>query len=131
MKVSRFGFLLSLVGLFLLSGCMWSRMRVNDPTVADRAKAIKPGVTRAEEIADIIGAQPTMRVPGKDYLLFGYTYGDTKNNGLMLLAFNFMRSTTVTDTLYIAVDERTGLVAAVHYPKHHEIEWRFWPFGDD
>lgn len=113
-----------------LSGCMWSRMKVNDPTIADRALAIKPGVTKGEEIAGIIGAQPTMRMPGKDYALFGYTYADTKVNGLMLLVFNFMRSTTVTDTLYIQVDRNTGVVTDVYLPKKHEVEWRFWPFGE-
>lgn len=114
-----------------LSGCMWSRVRINDPTVADRARAIRSGVTRAEDIVKIIGAQPTMRLPQKDYTLYGYTYGDTKVNGLVLILFNFTRSTTVTDTLYVEVDAKTGVVSQVYYPRHHEIEWRFWPFGDD
>lgn len=125
-----FGLALVAATLMLASGCMWSRLQINDPAVAERAKAIRPGVTKAEEIAGIIGAQPTMRLPGKDFLLFGYTYGDTKGNGLMLIAFNFMRSTTVTDTLYIESDAKTGLVTQVYLPQHHEVEWRFWPFGD-
>ena len=60
----------------VLSGCMWGRMRINDPSVADRARMIRPGVTRGDQIVDIIGAQPTMRMPGKEQTLFGYTYGD-------------------------------------------------------
>ena len=114
----------------LMSGCMWGRMQVNDPTVADRARRIRPGVTRGAQVADIIGAQPSLRMPQKDYTLFGYTYADTKSHGLMLLIVNFTRSTTATDTLYIEVDAKTGVVSNVYFPKHHELEWRFWPFGE-
>ena len=122
--------LLALLPL-VLSGCMWGRMRINDPTVADRARMVRPGVTRGDQVADVIGAQPTMRLPGKDQTLFGYTYGDTKSHGLMLILVNFTRSTTVTDTLYVQVDNKTGLVTDVHHPPHHDIEWRWWPFEDD
>ena len=123
--------LLALALTSLTQGCMWSRSRINDPTVADRAYLIKPGVTKVTEIAGILGAQPTMRMPGKEKTLLGYTYGDTKSNGLMLIVFNFGRSTTVTDTLYIEVDAQTGIVVNVYPPKKHAIAWRFWPFGDD
>ena len=116
--------------IVLCSGCMWGRMQVNDPTVADRARRIRPGVTRGDQIVEIIGAQPSMRMPQKDYTLFGYTYADTKSHGLMLLVVNFTRSTTATDTLYIEVDAKTGVVSNVYFPKHHELEWRFWPFDD-
>lgn len=123
--------LLALAALILLTpGCMWGRMQVNDPTVADRARRIRPGVTRGDQVAEIIGAQPSMRMPQKDYTLFGYTYADTKSHGLMLLLVNFTRSTTATDTLYIEVDAKTGVVSNVYFPKHHELEWRFWPFDD-
>lgn len=117
-----------LAGTLLVEGCMWSRMRINDPSVAERARVIRPGITRADQVADIIGAQPTLRMPQKDYTLFGYTYGDTKSNGLILILFNFTRSTTMTDTLYIETDNETGLVSHVYFPKHHEVDWRFWPF---
>ena len=114
----------------LAGGCVWNRMKINDPSVAERAAAIKPGVTKASEIVDIIGAQPTMRLPGKEAMLYGYTYGDTKTGGLMLILFNFMRSTTVTDTLYISIDPKTEIVQKVYLPDRHELEWEFWPFGN-
>ena len=34
----------------LLAGCMWSRTRMNDSGIVDRAKAIRPGVTRVDEL---------------------------------------------------------------------------------
>lgn len=131
MKIVSVKFGVVIVALVALQGCMWGRMQINDPTIADRVKLIRPGVTRAENLASILGAQPTMRMPGKDRLLLGYTYGDTKANGLVLILFNFSRSTTVTDTLYIEADAKTGVVTAVYPPKKHDVEWRFWPFGDE
>lgn len=113
-----------------LSGCMWSRVKVNDPTVAELAHSVKPGTTTEQELEDILKSHPTLRIPGKHSTILGYTYSDTKNHGLMLIAVNFMRSTTVTDTLYVEVDPKTKTVQKVHIPKKRTTEWRFWPFGD-
>ena len=126
----RFG-MICIVGVFVLfSGCMWGRVKVNDPSVVDSASSIKPGSTHISELENILKVQPTFRMPGKDMTLLGYTYSDTKNNGLMLIAVNFMRSTTVTDTLYIEADPVTQNVRKVHIPPKRTPEWRFWPFGD-
>ena len=95
--------IICIVGVFaLFSGCMWGRVKVNDPSVVDSARFIKPGSTHISELENILKVQPTFRMPGKDMILLGYTYSDTKNNGLMLIAVNFMRSTTVTDASTIA-----------------------------
>ena len=120
------------IAVFSLSfcGCKWGRVKVNDPSVADSARSVKPGVTRVSELDDILKVQPTLRMPGKDMTLLGYTYSDTKNNGLMLAVVNFMRSETVTDTLYIEADPVTQIVRKVHIPPKRTLEWRFWPFGD-
>jgi hypothetical protein len=126
----RFG-MICIVGVFaLFSGCMWGRVKVNDPSVVDSARFIKPGSTHMSELENILKVQPTFRMPSKDMTLLGYTYSDTKNNGLMLIAVNFMRSTTVTDTLYIEADPLTQIVKKVHIPPERTLEWRFWPFGD-
>lgn len=113
----------------LMSGCMWSRVVVNDPAVVERSRAIKEGVTRESELDGILAAKPTMRMPGKSAHTLAYTFSDTKHNGLMLIFFNFTRSTTVAETLYVDVDPKTGTVKKVHRPEVPEIEWRFWPFG--
>ena len=126
----RFG-MICIVGVFaLFSGCMWGRVKVNDPSVVDSARFIKPGSTHMSELENILKVQPTFRMPSKDMTLLGYTYSDTKNNGLMLIAVDFMRSTTVTDTLYIEADPVTQIVRKVHIPPKRTLEWRFWPFGD-
>jgi hypothetical protein len=126
----RFG-MICIVGVFaLFSGRMWGRVKVNDPSVVDSARSIKPGSTHISELENILKVQPTFRMPGKDMTLLGYTYSDTKNNGLLLIAVNFMRSSTVTDTLYIEADPVTQIVRKVHIPPKRTPEWRFWPFGD-
>lgn len=129
-RFSRFGIICIAGSFALFSGCMWGRVKVNDPSVVDSARSIKLGSTHISELENILKVQPTFRMPGKDMTLLGYTYSDTKNNGLMLVAVNFMRSTTVTDTLYIEADPVTQIVRKVHIPPKRTPEWRFWPFGD-
>ncbi len=126
-------FLLVVGGLALtmLSGCMCGRARTNDPSIAQRARAIHVGTTKTADLKRILNAEPTIRLPGKDVTYYGYTYGDTKNHGLMLILVNFSRSTTVTDTLYVEVDPKTDIVQEVHIPPSRITIWNFWPFGDD
>ena len=136
MRVKKFKLnnlkLLVTAGLAMFAGgCMWGRMQVNDPTIADRAAAIRPGVTRSSEVPAILQAQPMMRMPGKDTTMQGYSYADTKSGGLMLVLFNFNRSTTVADTLYVEIDNRTDLVTRVYIPPRRDPEWRFWPFSEE
>lgn len=47
----------------------------------------------------------------------------------MLIFFNFTRSTTVAETLYVEVDPSDGTVKKVHRPRVPKIGWYFWPFG--
>ena len=115
--------LLSALSL-MMSGCMWSRVVVNDPAVVERSRAIKEGVTRESELDGILAAKPTLRMPGKNAHTLAYTFSDTKHNGLMLILVNFTRSTTVAETLYVEVDPASGTVKKVHRTEVPEIEWR-------
>ena len=115
---------------FLCGGCMWGRMQVNDPTIVERAANIRIGVTRGAEVPKLLGAEPMMRMPGKETKLMGFSYADTKSNGLMLILFNFTRSSTVADTLYVETDAQSDIVRRVYIPPRRDLEWRFWPFGD-
>ena len=113
------------------AGCMWGRMVVNDPTIADRAAYVRPGVTKADDLRGILRADPSMIMPGKKATTLGYTYSDTKANGLILILFNFTRSQTVAQTMYLEIDPATRVVVKKHVPSKREIEWRFWPFGGE
>ena len=112
----------------LISGCLFNRAKVNDPQVASRAAAIKVGVTRGIDVPRLLKADPTMRMPGKDRVLYGFNYSDTKTCGLMLLIFNFSRTTSAAQTLYVETDSQTDIVTSVYIPEREELEWRFWPF---
>ncbi len=128
--MNRIAVLLIFALPLLTSGCMWGRMKINDPEIVRLARNIEPGKTLGSDVPRILGAQPTMRMPGKEYRMLGYTYADTKSNGLMLILFNFTRSSTVAETLYIEVDSKTDVVTRMYIPPTHDLEWRFWPFGD-
>lgn len=120
-----------LTAILPTAGCMWGRMQVNDPTIAERAAWIRPGETKGSDLRRILGADPTMRLPDREATMLGYTYADTKSHGLILILFNFTKTQTVTDTLYVAVDPKTDLVKKVHIPRRHELKWKFWPFDHE
>ena len=113
------------------SGCMWGRVQVNDPGIVVRAKGIKVGVTTANELAGLLRAEPTLRLPGKETQTLGYTFAETKSNGLILIILNFSKTQTVTETLYVEVDAATQVVRKVHIPGRPEIKWEWNPFGEE
>ena len=71
----RFGMICIAGSFALLSGCMWGGVKVNDPSVVDSARSIKPGSTHISELENILKAQPTLRIPGKDTTLLEYRAG--------------------------------------------------------
>lgn len=101
---------------------------MNDPSIVERAKTIRPGVTKAVEVPRILGAPPMMRLMSKDAHYYNYTFGDTKNQGLMLMVVNFSRTSSYNSTLSVEVDPASGVVREVYLPKIPKLEWRFWPF---
>ena len=115
----------------LMSGCMWSRARINDPAILDRARAIRPGVTKADELPAILKAQPTRKRPEGGLVTYEYSYSDTKSKTFTLILVTFSRTEDVTETLYVETDAATGVVTRVPKLVHHEPEWRWWPFGEE
>ena len=112
-------------------GCMWSRARLNDPEIVERASAIVPGVTKTVDLPRLLQAQPTrMHKAGKEQV-YEYSYSDSKTKVFSLIIVSFTRTESVTETLYVEADAETGVVTRVPRVKRHEPEWRFWPFGDE
>ncbi len=112
-------------------GCMWSRARLNDPEIVERAAAIVPGVTKVADLSRLLQAQPTRMHKEGNVQVFEYTYSDTKTKVFTLILLSFSRTESVTETLYVEADAGTGVVTRVPRQKRHEPEWRFWPFGDE
>lgn len=122
--------LTALMMAILTEGCIWSRARMNDPAIYARASAIVPGKTKASELSTILQAQPTrMRRAGKS-VTYEYSYSDTKTKTFTLLIVTFSRTENVTETLYVESDAESGIVTSVPRLRHHEPEWRFWPFDE-
>ena len=114
----------------LLSGCIWSRARINDPAIVERAKAIRPGVTKAVDLPTILKAQPTRERADGNSVTYEYSYSDARSETFTLILVTFSRTEDVTETLYVETDKATGLVTRVPKLASHEPEWRCWPFDD-
>ena len=112
------------------SGCAWSRMRMNDPEIAARARAITPGRTKVAALPQILGAQPTRKRTVGKTTTFEYSYSDAKTKSFSIILFSWARTENVTETLYVEADSETGLVTNVPRLERREPEWRFWPFDD-
>ena len=119
------------VAATLMEGCMWSRARLNDPEIVERASAIVPGVTKVADLPRLLQAQPTRKRKSGNDLTLEYSYSDSKTKVFTLIIVSFSRTESVTETLYVEADAETGVVTQVPRQKRHEPEWRFWPFGDD
>ena len=117
--------------IVLCSGCMWSRARINDPEILERAKAIKPCVTKARELPAILKAQPTRKRREGRLVTYEYSYSDSKSKTFSLILVSFSRTEDTTETLYVETDAETGVVLRVPKLEHHDPEWRWWPFGEE
>lgn len=114
-----------------VSGCIWSRARVNDPKIVERAKLIRPGVTREADLPALLAGQPTRKRFEDGKTIYEYSYSDAKTETFSIIILSFSRTEDVSETLYVEVDPKTGLVMRVPKLTAHEPEWRCWPFGDD
>ena len=114
-----------------VSGCIWSRARVNDPKIVERAKLIRPGVTREADLPALLAGQPTRRRFEDGKTIYEYSYSDAKTETFSIIILSFSRTEDVSETLYVEVDPKTGLVTRVPKLTAHEPEWRCWPFGDE
>lgn len=110
---------------------MWSRVRLNDPEIVERASAIVPGVTKVADLSRLLQAQPTRQHKRGTDLVYEYSYADSKTKVFTLVLLSFSRTESVTETLYVEADAGTGVVTRVPRQRRHEPEWRFWPFGDE
>ena len=119
------------VAATFMEGCMWSRARLNDPEIVERASSIVPGVTKVSDLPRLLQAQPTRKRKSGNDLTLEYSYSDSKTKVFTLIIVSFSRTESVTETLYVEADAETGVVTRVPRQKRHEPEWRFWPFGDD
>lgn len=112
------------------SGCIWTRAKVNDAAVRERAAAIQIGKTRAEQLPTLLGVVPSAVIPLKDgRQVLVFAYGDAKTEGLSLVVVTFTKTNSAFSAVYVLVDAE-GVVRQVQTAPRQEIAWETWPFGE-
>lgn len=122
---------LALISLTLAfaNGCIWTRAKMNDAAVCDRAAAIMPGETRADQLPALLGVVPSSVIPlrdGRQVLVFAY--GDAKTEGISLILVTFTKTNSAFSAVYVLVDAE-GVVQQVQLAPQQEVAWETWPFG--
>lgn len=115
----------------LLGGCIWTRAKVNDASVRERAARIVPGKTRAEALPRLMGAMPSAVIPLKDgHTVYSFAYGDAKTEGFTLILLTLTKTNAHFSAVYALVDAE-GVVQRVQAsPEPETLEWETWPFGE-
>ena len=119
---------LALSALMLSSGCIWTRAKVNDTDISSKARVIKPGVTKADELVKTMGQPPNSIIPIKnDRTIFVYNSSDSKTKGLYAIIINISKTNTQTSSTYFLIDAN-GVVEKVSTSKQGEVPWEWWAF---
>lgn len=121
----------ALAAVPLLGGCLWTRAKVNDGSVRERAAAIVPGRTRAEELPRLLGAMPSAVIPLRDgRTVYSFAYGDAKTEGFTLILLTLSKTNSHFSAVYALVDA-DGVVQSVQAsPEPEALAWETWPFGE-
>ena len=116
---------------FVVPGCVFHKVQVNDPQLAVKAKTVVPGVTRESELKGILGVEPTSFITLKDGgRLLTYAYGLSKTGGLNLIIFSTQKTNSGLDTAFIMV-RADGVVQKTWIGDHsQDITWDWWAFGE-
>lgn len=127
----------TLLTLFLLtmmiavSGCTWSRAKVNVEDFHERAARVKVGVTKAADLQGIFGSAPNSILPGKDGgSIYVYNFGDAKTNGLTLIIVNISKTNAGSDSAYFFVNAQGVVERASISTNSEDIPWEWWAFGE-
>ena len=115
--------------LLFANGCIWTRAKVNDAAVCERAKAIVPWKTRTEQLPALLGVVPSTIIPlrdGRQVLVFAY--GDAKTEGISLMVVTLTKTNSAFSAVYVLVDAQ-GVVERVQTAPQRELAWETWPFG--
>lgn len=118
----------SLCCMLLNSGCLWSRMKMNDTNMASKALSIRPGETKANELVRKMGQPPSSIIPLKNNkTVYVYNSSESKKKGLNLFIIVISKTNARTDSTYFLVDA-AGIVEKVSSAKPGELPWEWWAF---
>jgi hypothetical protein len=132
MKRSIWAILLC-VGIALsLDGCLWARQKINVENFHDKAMAVKPGKTRANQLPGIFGTTPNAIIPGKGGKEVQiYSFGDAKRKGFVAIIINYIKENKGLDSAYFYIDANGVVEEKIISTNSQDVEFEWWPFGDD
>lgn len=119
--------------LMATSGCMWSRVRMNEAENNDmvlRSQKVQPGQTRNADLLRIMGTAPNTVTPLRDgRQLYAYHVADSKTEGFSLILVTFAKTNSRTDSVFFLMSPN-GVVEAAYRGKPENIPWEWWPFDE-
>jgi hypothetical protein len=112
------------------SGCLWSRVKINDTDAPAKARTIRPGTTTASELVKTMGAPPNSIIPLKNNrTIFIYNSSDSKQKGFNIIILGISKTNTRTSSTYFLINEN-AIVEKVSTAKPGNVEWEWWAFDE-
>lgn len=114
--------------MLLNSGCIWSRVKVNDTNMASKALSIRPGETKANELIRNMGQPPSSIIPLKNgKTVYVYNSSESKKKGFNLIIIAISKTNVRSDSTYFLINAE-GVVEKVSSAKPGELPWEWWAF---
>ena len=119
-----------LCALLLSSGCLWSRVKINDTDFPVKARMVKSNVTTAKDVLKIMGQPPNSVISLKNGRhVYVYNSADSKTKGLNLIFIIITKTNSRADSTYFLINA-DGVVESVSTAKPGELPWEWWAFDD-
>lgn len=108
--------LCAVVLILLAASCALGRQSTNDPIDAETVAKLKPGVTTAKEVVELLGGPVEVVQLGRRSAYL-YSADMTKTAGLILILFNMFHQDTRQDRVWVFFD---GNDVLSHYGATYE-----------
>ena len=124
MKVSVAAFS---IAVLLTPGCFMTRQTINEPLIAEKLAALKPGATAAE-VAGTLGA-PTEVIQLDKRMAWRYDFTQSKTAGVYLILLNLSNVDSRSDRAWVFFDSDNKLLYASNTFEAANAEWAM-PWDD-
>ena len=124
---------LALAALTILTGCHFSRARVNVPDFYERAEQVEIGKTHADDLPAIFGtpAFQELKLGEEGKKAYVYVFGDAKTESFNMFIFSVGETNSGVDTATFFADENGVIEKTVIGDNSRDLPWDFWAFSDD
>lgn len=113
----------------LVTGCAWSRSKLNDENLHLRAQSVREGHTTEAELVKLLGSGPNTIIPMRNgNQVYAYNVGDTKTKGLSLIVLNISKTNVRIDSAYFFINEKGIVEKSSISTNSQEVPWEWWAF---